>query len=108
MFQCADGLVLGLFSETVFERRFGRLAEGFRGFTLAIHCEDEETVVQAHEAVREFDDFAELDAEPTRSGWGYGFGSATPRATSEASPATTAPTLMTAAASSIRWALRGL
>jgi uncharacterized protein len=74
VFQCANGVVLGLFSETVFERRFGRLAEGFRGFTLTIHCEDEETVVRAHEAIREFDDVAELDAEPTRSGWGYGFG----------------------------------
>jgi len=39
-----------------------------------IHCEDEETVVRAHEAIRDFDDFIELDAEPTRSGWGYGFG----------------------------------
>jgi uncharacterized glyoxalase superfamily protein PhnB len=74
VFQCANGVVLGLFSEPVFERRFGRLAEGFRGFTLTIHCEDEETVVRAHEAIREFDDVAELDAEPTRSGWGYGFG----------------------------------
>jgi uncharacterized glyoxalase superfamily protein PhnB len=74
VFQCANGVVLGLFSEAVLERRFGPLAEGFRGFTLTIHCEDEETVVRAHEAVREFDDVAELDAEPTRSGWGYGFG----------------------------------
>ena len=74
VFQCANGVVLGLFSEAVLERRFGRLGEGFRGFTLTIHCEDEETVVRAHEAIREFDDVAELDAEPTRSGWGYGFG----------------------------------
>jgi uncharacterized glyoxalase superfamily protein PhnB len=75
VFQGANGVVLGLFSETAFERRFGRLpAEGFRGFTLTIHCEDEETVARAHETVREFDDVAELDAEPTRSGWGYGFG----------------------------------
>jgi uncharacterized glyoxalase superfamily protein PhnB len=74
VFQCANGVVLGLFSEAVLERRFGRLAEGFRGVTLTIHCEDEETVVRAHEAIREFDDFTELDAEPTRSGWGYGFG----------------------------------
>jgi uncharacterized glyoxalase superfamily protein PhnB len=74
VFQCANGVVLGLFSEAVLERRFGPLAEGFRGFTLTIHCEDEETVVRAHEAIREFDDVAELDSEPTRSGWGYGFG----------------------------------
>jgi uncharacterized glyoxalase superfamily protein PhnB len=66
--------VLGLFSETRLEPQFGTSASGFRGFTLTIHCEDEETVVRAHEALREFDDVSELDVEPTRSGWGYGFG----------------------------------
>jgi hypothetical protein len=30
--------------------------------------------VRAHQTIREFDDLAELNAEPTRSGWGYGFG----------------------------------
>ena len=74
VFQCANGVVLGLFSETTFEQQLGHPAEGFRGFTLTIHCEDEETVVRAHETVRRFDDVAELDAQPTRSGWGYGFG----------------------------------
>jgi uncharacterized glyoxalase superfamily protein PhnB len=74
VFQCTNGVVLGLFSETVLEPRYGRLAEGFRGFTLTIHCEDEDTVVRAHETIREFDDLADLDAEPTQSGWGYGFG----------------------------------
>jgi uncharacterized glyoxalase superfamily protein PhnB len=74
VFQCTNGVVLGLFSETVLEPSYGRLAEGFRGFTLTIHCQDEDTVVRAHETIREFDDLAEVDAEPTRSGWGYGFG----------------------------------
>ena len=74
VFQCANGVVLGLFSETTFEPQCDRPAEGFRGFTLTIHCEDEETVLRAHETIREFDDVAELDAEPTRSGWGFGFG----------------------------------
>jgi uncharacterized glyoxalase superfamily protein PhnB len=46
----------------------------FRGFTLTIHCEDEETVDRAHREVAGFDDVSDLDAEPTRSGWGYGFG----------------------------------
>jgi uncharacterized protein len=74
VFQCSNGVVLGLFSEQIFERQFGRPLEGFRGFTLTIHCEDEETVARAHKAIQGFDDVGELDAEPTRSGWGYGFG----------------------------------
>jgi hypothetical protein len=67
VFQCTNGVVLGLFSETRFERQFGRVAEGFRGVTLTIHCENEEDVrVQQH--LREFDDVAALDSEPKR-GW---------------------------------------
>jgi uncharacterized glyoxalase superfamily protein PhnB len=73
VFQCSNGVVLGLFSEARFERQFGRVAE-FPGFTLTIHCGDEDAVVRAHEALREFVDVTELDVEPTRSGWGYGFG----------------------------------
>jgi uncharacterized glyoxalase superfamily protein PhnB len=74
VFQCSNGVVLGLFSETRFEGQFGNARSGFRDFTLTIHCEDETTVDTAHAFVREFADVAELDAEPTRSGWGYGFG----------------------------------
>jgi uncharacterized glyoxalase superfamily protein PhnB len=74
VFQCANGVVLGLFSETRFQGQLGSVDPGFRGFTLTIHCEEEEAVDRAHEAVREFVDVIDLDVEPTRSGWGYGFG----------------------------------
>src|SRR5919198_5020080 len=67
VFQCSNGVVLGLFSET----RFGNVGSGFAGFTLTIHCKDEATVDGAHKSLREFDDVTELDVEPTRSGWGY-------------------------------------
>ena len=73
VFQCSNGVVLGLFSDTILERRYGKTADAFRGFTLTIHCEDEETVDRAHREVSGFDDVCDLDAEPTRSGWGYGF-----------------------------------
>jgi uncharacterized glyoxalase superfamily protein PhnB len=73
VFQCSNGVVLGLFSESRLERQFGPVAEGFRGFTLTIHCEDEEAVTRAHEQLREFDDVTDLDAEPEQSGWGFGF-----------------------------------
>jgi uncharacterized glyoxalase superfamily protein PhnB len=75
VFQCSHGVVLSLFSELRFEQEFGHTAQGFRGFTLTIHCEnEEEEVVQAHQQLGEFDDVAELDRDVRRSGWGYGFG----------------------------------
>jgi catechol 2,3-dioxygenase-like lactoylglutathione lyase family enzyme len=73
VFQCANGVVLGLFSETMYERQFGRVADGFRGFTLTIHCEDAQGVFGAHEELGEFDDVSDLDEEPDQSGWGCGF-----------------------------------
>jgi uncharacterized glyoxalase superfamily protein PhnB len=74
VFQCSNGVVLGLFSEARFEQQFGPLAPEPSGFALTIHCEDEDAVDCAYEVVREVVDVTELDAEPTRSGWGYGFG----------------------------------
>jgi hypothetical protein len=74
VFQCSNGVVLGLFSALRFERQVGLLSEGVRGFTLTIHCEDEEAVMRAYEQLRGFDDVTDLDSEPDRSGWGFGFG----------------------------------
>lgn len=34
VFQCANGVVLGLFSASVYEPQLGDVASGFRGFTL--------------------------------------------------------------------------
>jgi hypothetical protein len=73
VFQCSHGVVLGLFSELRFEQEFGRAVEGFRAFTLTIHCDGENAVVEAHRRLAEFDDVAEMDLEVRRSGWGYGF-----------------------------------
>jgi hypothetical protein len=66
--------VLGLFSDAVIERQHGPTVDPFRGFTLTIHCEDESGVDRAHGELGRFDDVSDLDAVPTRSGWGYGFG----------------------------------
>jgi catechol 2,3-dioxygenase-like lactoylglutathione lyase family enzyme len=73
VFQCANGVVLGLFSETTFDQQFGPVADGFRGFSLSIHCEDAQDVFRAHEQIRSYDDVAELDEKPEESGWGCGF-----------------------------------
>jgi hypothetical protein len=66
-------LCSGLFSETVFEERFGRVADGFRGVSVTVAREDAEAVHRAHERVREFDDVFYLDERPDESGWGCGF-----------------------------------
>jgi predicted lactoylglutathione lyase len=74
VFQCSNGVVLSLFSEPDFEARFGPADDTRRGVALTIHVEDEQTVDHAHADVSGFDDVRDLDAQPTRSGWGYGFG----------------------------------
>ena len=74
VFQCTNGVVLGLFSDALLERRHGPAAGTFAGFTLTIHCADEGAVDRAHDEAARFDDIVDLDPEPTRSGWGYGFG----------------------------------
>src|SRR5581483_12348269 len=74
VFQCSNGIVLGLFSEPAFEERFGPTDESAGAFALTVHVDDEAAVDRAHREVAGFDDVAELDPEPTRSGWGYGFG----------------------------------
>jgi uncharacterized glyoxalase superfamily protein PhnB len=73
VFQCTNGVVLGLFSASVYEPQFGHVASEFRGFTLTINCEDARAVYQAHEELGEFDDVSELDGQPQQSGWGCGF-----------------------------------
>src|SRR5262249_56584147 len=73
VFQCTNGVVLGLFSETFFDDRFGRVADGFRGTTVTIACENPDAVRQAHAHVSEFDDVFDLDEQPDESGWGCGF-----------------------------------
>ena len=72
VFQCTNGVVLGLFSETVFQEQHGWVADGFRGVRIAIACEDKDAVFFAHGEVAEFADLDALE-QPTRSGWGCGF-----------------------------------
>lgn len=73
VFQCSNGVVLGLFSATQYEPQFGDVTGEFRGFTVSINCDDATAVFQAHEDVSGFDDVRELDDQPQQSGWGCGF-----------------------------------
>jgi len=70
VFQCANGVALGLFSETVLEGRHGRIPDGFRGITLGVMLESPTDGVAAHGLIVGFDD---VHDEPSRSGWGCGF-----------------------------------
>src|SRR5262245_51679078 len=56
VFQCSNGVVLGLFSEPDFEARFGSAGGTRRGVALTIHVEDEQAVDRAHADVAGFDD----------------------------------------------------
>jgi catechol 2,3-dioxygenase-like lactoylglutathione lyase family enzyme len=74
VFQGENGVILGLYSHATFDRLLGRVGDDWsRGFSLTIHCADEQEVRSAHSVLAEFDDVLELE-EPSRSGWGYGFG----------------------------------
>jgi catechol 2,3-dioxygenase-like lactoylglutathione lyase family enzyme len=73
VFQCENGVVLGLFSETMFDDAYGPVADGFRGVTVTIHCDDADAVYRAHDEITAFDDVVGLDEQPDRSGWGCGF-----------------------------------
>jgi hypothetical protein len=100
VFQCANGVVLGLFSETVLERQFGRVAEGFvaSGFRSTVRTRRRSTGPMNSSA-----------GSTTSPLWTSGrndqagdaaSASATRKATSETSPSNTVPTSITAAASS--------
>jgi hypothetical protein len=73
VFQCDNGVVLGLFSETMFDQTRGAVGDGFRGFTLSVMLDDIESVIDTHRQLSRFDDIWNLDAEPQRSGFGCGF-----------------------------------
>ena len=100
VFQCTNGVVLGLFSETMYESRFGVAGTAFRGFTLTIHCEDAGAVFRAHDQVSQLDDISDLDETVAKSGWGCGFSFRDPEGTLGTSPSSMARSSTTAAASS--------
>ena len=72
VFQCANGIVLGLFSEMMFDGDRGPVGEGLRGFSLSVMVEDVESVMDAHSAsaVRRH---RRSRPRADRSGFGCGF-----------------------------------
>ena len=72
VFQCTNGVVLGLYGSHHYEGRHGPPAAGFRGFTLAVNVESLDEVQRAYDVVKEFDGVQDLDP-PQREEWGGGF-----------------------------------
>ncbi len=72
VFQCSNGVVLGLYGAHHYEQSVGLVADGFRGFTLAVNCEDMQAVELVYSTVSDFDDVHELEP-PQRAQWGGGF-----------------------------------
>jgi uncharacterized protein len=73
VFQCANGVVLGLYAAKNYETHHGPVTDTFRGFTLGINCAGMDEVQQVYEAVRTFEGVEDLDP-PMRTSWGGGFG----------------------------------
>jgi catechol 2,3-dioxygenase-like lactoylglutathione lyase family enzyme len=72
VFQCSNGVVLGLYAASNYEPHFGPVPPGFRGFTLALNCHDMDEVRNVYDTVRQFDDIDLLE-EPGLASWGGGF-----------------------------------
>ena len=69
VFQCSNGVVLGLYGAENYEQALGPMAEGFRGFTLAVNLESRDEVDAAYERLRAIEGAA-LDEEPQDMPWG--------------------------------------
>jgi uncharacterized glyoxalase superfamily protein PhnB len=71
-FQCTNGCVIALYAAAHYEPHFGRPAEGFRGFTLAINLASYDEVVAVHATLQRVEG-VELLEEPAEAFWGGGF-----------------------------------
>ena len=72
VFQTTNGAPVALYSAGNYERVFGAIPEGFRGFTLCINLAGMDEVRAAHATLCELDD-VELLGDPEEAFWGGGF-----------------------------------
>jgi uncharacterized protein len=70
VFQCSNGVVVGLFGAEGYERELGPLTDGFRGFTVGVNVGSPEEVDATYEALREVEG-AELLEAPFDSPHGF-------------------------------------
>jgi uncharacterized protein len=72
VFQMTNGVAIACYGAANYERVFGPIADGFRGFTLAINLTSMDEVREVYTALRRVDG-AELLEEPATAPWGGGF-----------------------------------
>jgi uncharacterized glyoxalase superfamily protein PhnB len=72
VFQTTNGAPVALYAAENYERVFGPIPGGFRGFTLCINVASMDEVRAAYETLRGVED-VELLEEPTEQFWGGGF-----------------------------------
>lgn len=72
VFQTTNGAPLALYGADNYERAFGPIPEGFRGFTLCVNFASLEEVQSAYETLKEIEDVEVLE-EPGEAFWGGGF-----------------------------------
>jgi uncharacterized glyoxalase superfamily protein PhnB len=60
VFQLANGVVIALYAAANYERDYGPLTAGFRGFTLGINLGSRDEVVAAHDALSGIDGVTDL------------------------------------------------
>ncbi len=71
-FQCSNGVVIALYAARHYERDFGPVVPGFRGFTLAVNLASYEECVAVYETISGIDGVQTL-GEPEEAFWGGGF-----------------------------------
>lgn len=72
VFQTTNGAPLALFGIAGYEREFGPVPSGFRGFTLCLNCASMDEVRAAYDTLAAIDGVELLD-EPAEAFWGGGF-----------------------------------
>ena len=71
-FQCTNGVVIALYVASHYEREFGSVMPGFKGFTLAVNLASFEECVAVYDTIKEIDGVEILGA-PEEAFWGGGF-----------------------------------
>ena len=71
-FQCTNGVVIALYAASHYEREFGSVMPGFKGFTLAVNLASFEECVAVFDTIKEIDGVEILGA-PEEAFWGGGF-----------------------------------
>jgi catechol 2,3-dioxygenase-like lactoylglutathione lyase family enzyme len=72
VFQLTNGVAIALYGAERYERAFGPIPEGFRGFTLCVNLGSMAEVRAAHAALAAIPD-VDLLEDPQEAEWGGGF-----------------------------------